>query len=276
MSKNYIKKLLVFIICIVIVFVTLFPIYWLMISSFRPEKELFTPPPTLILKRATFENFENALNRTNFHIYFRNTAFITTIVFFLAIMVGSLAAYAISRFKFAGRTTFFFLIIMSQVLPITTLIIPLYVLWGRYNLLNTYFSLIATYCAIISPVTTWLLTGYFNSIPKEIDESAIIDGCSSIGVLFKIILPLAKPGLAAAGISIIMTVWQELMLAITFTTDDNMRTLMAGVTSFITRSGIKWGSLNAAGVLVSIPVFIIYIFFQKAFIRGLTDGAVKG
>lgn len=255
---------------------TLFPFFWLVISSFKPEAELFSPPPRLIPDSVTLANYVNVIQRTRLPTYFMNTVIYTVTTLAVVLVVGSLAAYGISRFRFRGRTFFFLFIIASQVMPMTTLIIPLYVLIGRFDLTNTYIALIATYAAVISPVSTWLLTGYFNSIPRELDESAKIEGLSSVGILFRIIMPLARPGLAAAGMNAAMSVWQELMLAMTFTSKDSVRTLMAGVTSFITRSGVDWGPLNAAGVLSSLPVLVLFVFFQRNLMRGLTQGAVKG
>ena len=259
-----------------IALVTLFPFYWLIISSLKPSTELFAPPPTLVPQSVTLENYINVIQRTQLPTYFVNSVVYTVVTLSIVLLVGSLAAYGISRFRFRGKTFFFFFIIMSQVMPVTTLIIPLYVLVGRLDLTNTYISLIAIYAAIISPVTTWLLTGYFNSIPRELDESAKIAGLSSVGILFRIIMPLARPGLAAAGLNASMSVWQELILAMTFTNKDSMRTLMAGVTSFITRSGVEWGPLNAAGVLSSVPVIALFFLFQRHLVKGLTQGAVKG
>jgi ABC-type glycerol-3-phosphate transport system permease component len=161
-------------------------------------------------------------------------------------------------------------------MPLTTLIVPLYISFGNLHLLNNRLALITIYSAIQIPIAIWLLLGYFNSIPREIDEAARIDGCSSVMILFRIILPLSKPGLMAVGLAAAISIWQELMLAMTFNNMDESRPLMAGVSAAITRSGIRWGQMNATGIIVCIPVIIIYIFCQRYLVKGLTGGAVKG
>jgi len=157
----------------------------------------------------------------------------------------------------------------------TTLLVPLFVTFGNFNLLNNRLALIAVYAAIQLPLAIWLLLAYFNSVPKEIDEAAHIDGCTSLQVLYKIMLPLSKPGLMAVGLSVSIWVWQELMLAMTFTTVDSMRPIMAGISASIARAGVRWGQMNAAGMISVVPIIIAYIFLQRNLIAGLTGGAVK-
>lgn len=277
MKKNTtIKNIISGIVSLIISVIVLFPFYWLLISALKTEKDIFSAPPTLFPKQITFENFIHVLQRTKIAIYFKNSIINAGLTVIVVVFVGSLAAYSISRFKFKGKKMLFILILIGQIMPLTTLIVPLYVLFGNLNLFDSHISLIATYSAMLIPVAIWLLTGYFNTIPKEIDEAAIIDGCSKVGILTRIIMPLAKPGIMAVSLTVVITVWQELMLAMTFTNKDSMRPLMAGVNSFITRSGIQWGPLNASGVLTCIPIIIIFMFAQKALVKGLTSGSVKG
>lgn len=256
--------------------VILFPIYWLMVTSLKIEKEIYQIPPSMIPQNITFQNYRHALIDTNLLQYFWNSIVYTAGTLAVALLCGCLAAYAMSRFRFKGKKTYLLLILLSQMMPLTTLIVPLYVTFGRMNLLNNRLAMITIYSAIQIPIAVWLLIGYFNGIPKEIDEAAIIDGCSRWQVLTKMIIPLAKSGFMAVGLSIAISVWQELMLAMTFTNQDELRPLMAGVSAAITKSGVQWGQITATGVLALLPLLVLFIFCQKYLIQGLTGGAVKG
>jgi len=253
----------------------LFPIYWMLTTSFKPEAEIFQIPPTLLPETVVLENYEFALTQTQIPIYLVNSIIYVIGTLIIVLICGSLAAYGMSRFKFKGKPAFLLVLLLTQVMPMTTLLVPLFINFGNFGLINNRLALIAVYAAIQLPLAIWLLLAYFNSVPKEIDEAALIDGCSSLQVLRKIILPLAKPGLMAVGLSVSIWVWQELMLAMTFTTIDSMRPLMAGVSAAIARAGVRWGQMNAAGIISVIPIIVAYIFLQRNLIAGLTGGAVK-
>ena len=253
----------------------LFPIYWMLTTSFKPEAEIFQIPPTLLPETVVLENYEFALTQTQIPIYLVNSIIYVIGTLIIVLICGSLAAYGMSRFKFKGKPAFLLVLLLTQVMPMTTLLVPLFINFGNFGLINNRLALIAVYAAIQLPLAIWLLLAYFNSVPKEIYEAALIDGCSSLQVLRKIILPLAKPGLMAVGLSVSIWVWQELMLAMTFTTIDSMRPLMAGVSAAIARAGVRWGQMNAAGIISVIPIIVAYIFLQRNLIAGLTGGAVK-
>jgi ABC-type glycerol-3-phosphate transport system permease component len=264
----------------VLIFVTsllvLFPLYWMVCTSLKKEGEIFRIPPSLIPGNTTFENFNFALTQTQVPRFFLNSLMYVIGTLILSLFCASLAAYSISRFKFRGKAVYLGIILLTQLMPMTTLIVPLYVSLGNMHLLNNRAALIAIYSAIHIPIDTWLLLGYFNTIPREIDEAARIDGCSNRMILFRMILPLSKPGLMAVGLSSAISVWQELILAMTFNNRDATRPLMAGVSASITRAGIRWGQMTATGVIACVPIVIIYIFCQRYLVKGLTGGAVKG
>ena len=266
-------KLIVVIITSVIV---LFPFYWMANTSFKAESEIFRIPPSLIPVNITIENYEFALTQTQIPRFFINSLINVAGTVFISLLFASLAAYSISRFKFRGKAVYLGIILLTQLIPLTTLIVPLFISLGNMRLLNNRLALIIVYSAIQIPVGTWLLTGYFNTIPREIDEAARIDGCKNIMVLFNIILPISKPGLMAVGLSSAIFAWQELILAMTFNNIDANRPLMAGVSAAIGRAGIRWGQMNAAGMIACIPIIIVFIFCQRYLIKGLTGGAVKG
>ncbi|MFP3155363.1 carbohydrate ABC transporter permease [Lachnospiraceae bacterium ZAX-1] len=252
------------------------PLYWLIVTSLKNESEIYRIPPTLVPADLTVENYEYTLTQTGIMKYFLNSVIYVAITLFIVLVCVSLAAFAMSRYRFFGKRGYLVTILLSQLMPLTTLIVPLYVSMGKMHLLNTRFSIIAIYVAIQIPIALWLLIGYFNSIPREIDEAAIIDGCSQIQVLTRIVIPLAKPGLMAVSLTIVISVWQELMLAMTFNSKDALRPLMAGISASITKAGIKWGQMNATGFIALVPIIILYICFQKYLVKGLTGGAVKG
>ena len=278
MNKHYIifKRNIKLIVVIITAFIVLLPFYWMANTSFKAESEIFRIPPSLVPINLSAENYVFALTQTQIPRFFINSVINVVGTVFISLLFASVAAYSISRFKFRGKAAYLGIILLTQLIPLTTLIVPLFISMGAMRLLNNRMALIIVYSAIQIPIGTWLLTGYFNTIPKEIDEAARIDGCKNIMVLFKIILPISKPGLMAVGLSTAIFAWQELILAMTFNNIDANRPLMAGVSAAIGRAGIRWGQMNAAGMIACIPIIIIFIFCQRYLIKGLTSGAVKG
>lgn len=265
--------------CIAVFAVTViivFPLYWMLVTSLKDESEIFRLPPSYIPNLITNVNYVFAWTQTKIPIYFLNSVGYAFGTLLVVLFCASLSSYSMSRFKFKGKAAYLITVLLTQLMPMTTLIVPLYVSFGKMGLFNNRFALIAVYSAIQIPIGTWLLLGYFNSIPLEIDEAARIDGCTNFRILWKIVLPLAKPGLMAVGLSVVISIWQELMLAMTFTSIDANRPLMAGVSASITKAGIKWGQMNATGIIACVPIIIIYIFLQRYLVEGLTGGAVKG
>ncbi|BBI31305.1 sugar ABC transporter permease [Cohnella abietis] len=259
-----------------IAIIILFPLYWLLVTSLKNNAEIFATPPTLFSKQFSWDHYSSVFRTSAIPTYFYNSIVIAVVTIAVVLSVASLAAYSMTRYKFKGKLTYFTIILFAQVMPLTTLIVPLYIMWGKFQMLNSYTSIILSYCAILLPMAIWLLTGYFKGVPKDIDEAATIDGCSSLGILFRMVLPLARSGLVAVGLTVCITVWQEIMISMTFVSSDAMRTLPAGINTFITRSGIQWGPLNASGIVTTLPVLLIFIVFQKALVKGLTAGATKG
>jgi ABC-type glycerol-3-phosphate transport system permease component len=275
-TRLFVHKPLVALVVIIVTILILFPLYWMLSTSLKYESEVFRLPPTLFPDTITTENFIFAWTETSMPTYFMNSAIYVVGTLLVVLLCACLASYSISRFKFKGKAVFLLLVLLTQLMPITTLIVPLFVSLGNLDMMNSRLSMIIIYAAIQIPIAIWLLLGYFNSIPREIDEAARIDGSSNIGILFRIILPLAKPGLMAVSLTITIFVWQDLILAMTFTSIDSLRPVMAGVSASIQRAGIRWGQMTATGVLACIPIMVIYIFLQRNLVEGLTGGAVKG
>ncbi len=270
------KKALSLILCVIITFVILVPLYWMIVTSFKPESDVYALPLQFIPENPTLENYEYALTQTEIPTFFLNSVIYVCATVLISLFIASLAAYSISRYKHRGKRGYLFTVLVTQYMPVTTLIVPLYIAFSFMKLLNNRTMIILVYCALQVPIAIWLLIGYFNGIPRALDEAATIDGCTRFQAYFKIVLPLAKPGLIAVAISVAITIWQELILATTFTSADAFRPMMVGVSSAVTKSGVKWGQLAATGVISCVPVLLIYSFCQKYLVRGLTSGAVKG
>jgi len=275
-TSSFVRIPAVLLVILIVTLIILFPLYWMLITSLKFESEVFRLPPTLFPDVLTTENFDFAWTQTSMPTYFLNSSIYVAGTLLIVLFCASLASYSISRFKFKGKAVFLLLVLLTQLMPITTLIVPLFINLGNLGLMNSRMSMIVIYSAIQIPIAIWLLLGYFSSIPRDIDEAARIDGCSNFGILFRMILPLGKPGLMAVGLTVTIFVWQDLILAMTFTSIDDLRPVMAGVSASIQRAGIKWGQMTATGVLACIPIMVLYIFLQRNLVEGLTGGAVKG
>ena len=254
----------------------LFPIYWVVVTSLKDAREIFASPPVFWPGRFAFENYANMWNASAIPKYFLNTVVVAASSIACILLFSSMAAYALTRFSFRGRTVFLLSLLVGQIMPLTTLIIPLYLFWASVRMLDTHTVLIVNYAAFGIPAGVWLMTGFMKSIPRELDEAARMDGAGTFLILTKVVMPLSQPGLVATGLSTLFWIWQELMISMTFVISDDKKMLMAGVSTFITSRGIRWGELTAAGVAVILPVFVLYLLLRKALVKGLTSGAMKG
>lgn len=255
--------------------IILVPLLWILLSSFKPYADIFAVPPRFFPSQLTFENFTQALGAANFQRYFLNSFIYSSGSALIDILLGAPAAYALSKFTFAGRRPLVLFVLGTQFFPAATLLIPLYMFWSNVHLFNTYPSLIVTYAAFTMPVCIWLLVGFFQAISREIEEAAAIDGCTSLGVLFQITLPLARSGIIACAVYVYINVWQDFLLALTLTNSDDMRPLSVGLYSFIGQFVTQWNLLMAASVAVAIPVLILFLAVQRYFIQGIAAGAIK-
>jgi multiple sugar transport system permease protein len=256
----------------------LFPFYWMIIVSVRPTTETvsgrFNP---FWANTFTLENYTYLFTNTSFLEWTKNTMIVATAATAVSLFCSVLAGYALARLRFPGSNSLGVGIFLAYLVPPTLLFLPLAQVIARYDLYNTYWALIFTYPTQLIPFASWLLMGYFRTIPKEIEESALIDGTSRLGSLTKIILPLALPGVLSAGIFSFTLSWNEFLYALIFMSSGSMKTIPVGTVSDLIRSDmLAWGSLMAAAVLGSVPVAFIYSFFVDQYVSGLTAGAVKG
>jgi len=260
----------------VLLLMVLFPFYWMTITSLKSEDQMrslvsmFWPSPVV------FENYDQLLRKTDFTSWFTNSAIVAVSSTLLATAVGTIGAYALARLRFRGRAFMSSATLITYLVPPSILFIPLYAQIRTLGLSDSLAGLIAAYPSFTVPFVTWLLMGYFESIPVELEESAMIDGATRFGAFRRIILPLAAPGVLAAALYAFTQAWNEFLYALVFITDVKQRTLPVGLSSFITGDVYGWGYLMAGAVLTTVPVIVVYIYLQKYMVEGLTAGSVKG
>jgi len=257
--------------------IVIYPMVWLISSSLKTSLELFTNP-WLPTRHPQWGNFLDAWSKASIGRYFLNSVFVTAVSMFLILLIGSMAAYALARFVFKGREVIHTGFISGMMFPVFLGIVPLFMMLARLNMLDNYFGLITVYVAYSLSFTVFILTGFFKTLPHELAEAGLIDGCSQFTVFWRIMLPLAKPGLIAAGIFNFFGIWNEYPLALVIINSTELRTLPLGIANLVMQQQYKteWGALFASLVIVMIPSLIVYLFFQRQITEGLTAGALKG
>ena len=276
-------KVLIYILVIIIFIFTVAPFTWLIITSISARKELFSIPPHWIphspnlkaYKAIIFGGARTMRAARYFKSSLLNSLIVASCVTLSCLIIGSTASYSFTRLKFPGRQPLLLLILTTQMIPAVAIVIPLYVVMMKLHLLDTHLGLIIAYSSFILPLVVWVMMGYFQAIPLDIEDAARIDGCSRIGALARIVLPLAAPGLAATGVFTFIIAWNEFFLALIFTAI-TAKTLPVLVSEFSTKFGADYVMMGAGGVLASLPPVALALIFQKFIIKGLTGGAVKG
>ncbi|ACL68841.1 binding-protein-dependent transport systems inner membrane component [Halothermothrix orenii H 168] len=257
--------------------ILLFPALIMISTALKTFDGVFTWPPTLFPRIIQWSNFSRVLfGKYQFYQYFINSFIVAGVTSLVCILLGLPASYAFSRFRFYGKKLFLFAILATQMFSPVILIIPLYKVMKSAGLMDTYFALIIANTAFALPMSIWLLTGYLQSIPVSLEEAAMIDGTSRIGALFKIILPLAAPGIITSGIYAFILAWNDLIFALTFITKQGMRPITLALTDFAGKNVIYWNDMMAAAVLSVLPVAFLFSLVQKYLVQGLTAGSVKG
>jgi len=260
----------------VLLVVVVFPFYWMTITAFKSETQMrslvsmFWPDPVVL------DNFRHLLGETDFLAWFKNSVFVAVSSTLVATAIGTLGAYSLARLSFLGRAFMSSAVLITYLVPPSILFIPLYAQIRNLGLADSLAGLIAAYPSFTVPFVTWLLMGYFESIPIELEEAAMIDGATRFGAFRRVILPLAAPGVLAAGLYAFTQAWNEFLYALVFITDVKLRTLPVGLSSFITGDVYGWGYLMAGAVLTTLPVIAAYTYLQKYMVEGLTAGSVKG
>lgn len=254
------------------------PFVWVFLASFKTRVELYATPIVYLPASLSVANYVEAWTSklTPFSRFFANSLWVSSVTMVATTLVSILAGYALARFRFAGRQTFLLIFLATQMFPAVLLIAPLLSQWYALGLIDTYQALIYSNFSFTVPFTVWMLVGYFESIPIELEESAMLDGCNRFGALCRVVLPLAAPGVAATAIFAFVASWSELLFAITFTSQTEMRTLSAGLLFMVGQYEIQWGQLSAGVIISTVPVAILFTYLQRHLIQGLSAGAVKG
>jgi multiple sugar transport system permease protein len=260
----------------IFVFVLLFPFYWMGVTSFKPDNELLSRSGNPFWVVApTLAHFKKLLFHTSYPEWMWNTVFVSVVATFVSLLASVLAAYAIERLRFRGSRQIGLSIFLAYLVPPSILFIPLASIVFQLGLFDTKWALILTYPTFLIPFSTWLLMGYFRSIPFELEECALIDGASRLQILWKIVLPLSVPGLISAGIFAFTLSWNEFIYALTFVSSSESKTVPVGVVTELVEGDVyHWGALMAGALLGSLPVAVVYSFFVEYYVSGLT-GAVK-
>ncbi|WP_405661756.1 carbohydrate ABC transporter permease [Streptomyces sp. NBC_01166] len=253
--------------------IAVFPVLWVLLTSLKPAKFAST---TDFFKETTFENYTNLIKDTEFLSWFANSVIVAGLSTVIGVFVSATTGYAVSRFRFPGKRGLMWTLLVTQMFPVAVLIVPIYNIMSTMGLLNQPAGLVITYLTISVPFCAWMMKGFFDTIPREIDESGQVDGLTPFGTFWRLILPLAKPGLAVTAFYSFITAWGEVAYASAFMVGDENLTLAGGLQKFVNQYGAQWGPMTAASVLIAIPAALVFLFAQKHLVTGMSAGAVKG
>lgn len=272
------KNLLYCAISIVILCVLLFPLYWIFITSIKTEKEIFQIPPTFWPKVLNTKSYMAQLKNGDFNMFrsFGNSLIISIGAMLIAIVLAVPASYGIAKYHFKGKRAIILGFLVTQMLPVSVLLTPLFIMFQKMHLYNTWWSTMIADATIGIPFSVLILKNFFATIPKEIEEAAYIDGCNKFTGFIRVLIPIAKPGVVVCGIFSFLYGWGDLAYGMTFILDQEKRPITAGIFNFMGQYGTKWSYLTAFAVVTIIPVALIFILMQKYIISGMTSGAVKG
>jgi multiple sugar transport system permease protein len=259
----------------IVIALILLPIFWMVMTSLKLPREIYRVP-SLWPKVFTNNNYRILIEDKDFLTNIKNSLIVASTVTVVSLLVSSFAAYSIVRFKYKFKGFIGRLILFAYLTPTSLLFIPLSIVIARLNLGNSLTGLVIVYLTFSLPLSTWLLQGYFRGVPRELEEQAMVDGSTRLGALFRILIPLSAPGLAAVAIFTFTGAWNELLLALIFITSESKRTVPLGINYLITSDVLPWGTLMAGAVLSSLPVMILYFIAQRFMVSGATAGSVKG
>jgi len=255
--------------------VVLIPVLWMVSTAFKNDTELFSSPPRWVPDQPTFAAFVRVWSDYPFTQYFGNSIIVVGASTLIALAFSALAGYGLSRFEFRGKGSFLTFLLMTQMFPSIMLLIPFYRIIQTLGLINTLSALIITYVSFTVPFCSWLMYGYFKSIPKELDEAAAIDGLGRLRTFAQVVLPLTLPGMAATAIYSFITGWNEYVFALVLTQSEDVKTVPVGIGQLIGQYRILWNDLMAASLYAVVPLVLVFIFLQRYLISSLTAGAVK-
>ncbi|MCO5221746.1 MAG: carbohydrate ABC transporter permease [Thermomicrobiales bacterium] len=264
---------------IVVVLVVLFamgPIVWTVLTSFKTEGEIVSRSFTWLPKSLNIENYQTLWERSGYPRLLRNSAIVTGLTVLMSITIGTVAAYSISRYRFRGRSGLMIFYLVIRMFPFTLLLIPLFIMLRNLGLFDSHFGLALTYTTFLLPLCVWMLKGFFDGIPPDLEEASRVDGSTRLGALVRIVLPLARQGIAATTVFIAIGAWNEYVWALLLTTANGARTWPVGLQLMVGEFQMPWGVLSASGIISIIPIIIGFAIVQRALVSGLMAGGVKG
>jgi multiple sugar transport system permease protein len=270
------KRSMTLLICsLAIALYCLVPFLWFVLTSWKSPAELTAIPPKLV-PSFHWDFYRSALQKHGLLQYIVNSVIVAGSATFITIVIGSLAAYAIARFRLAWTHLYLLALLVISMFPQIAIAGPVWSILNTMGWLNTYQGLVAAYIALSLPLAIWILTTFFHEVPGEIEEAALVDGCSRLQALYKVILPLAAPGILTAALLVFIHAWNEFFFALIILTDPNVQTLPVGIALFPGEYTMPWGEIAAASTLATLPLIFLTLLFQRGIIRGLSAGAVKG
>ncbi len=272
------KNIEYFIIAIVLLAILLFPLYWTIVTSLKTEQEIFRIPPTLIPEVLNTDSYMAQIGTGDFNMFrsFGNSFLIAGSAMIISVILAVPASYSLARYRFKGKKLVLLVFLITQMLPVSVLLTPMFIIYKNLHILNNPLSAILADATIGIPFSVLILKNYFASIPGEMEEAATIDGCNRFTAFLRILLPIAKPGVIVCAVFSFLYAWGDLAYGMTFIQNQELRPITAGIFNFMGQYGTKWSYLTAFAVVTILPVALIFIFMQKYIISGLTNGAVKG
>jgi len=280
--RSLLDSFLIYLSATLVVIMAIAPPIWLIISSISTQNELLSVPVHWIPQNPTFGRYLEIITATGtsqaavFRRAMLNSILVAASVTLICVGVGSLAAYSFARMKFAKHEPFMYLMLFSYMLPPIMIVVPLYTIMRDLAMLDTLRGLVAVYAALIMPFAVWIMHGYFQSIPHDLEDAAVIDGCTRLGALFRVVFPLSAPGLVATSLFCFLASWEEFLIALIFTSSPAAKTIPVAIAEFTGRHAIDYGMMATGGVIAAVPPILIALLFQRYLISGLTSGAVKG
>ena len=280
-KNSKVFKLFLFFGIIIILLWTLFPVFWMFSTSFKTQTAVFDKPPELIPSKPTLTAYRKmatgTVGITPISRFFLNSVITSLCTVAVATVFAVLASYVLSRLRFRLRKSIMLGVLVTQMFPLVVLLTPLYILYMKLRLLNTYLGLVIAFTSFTLPFSIWMLKGFVDTIPGELDEAATIDGCGPFGVLVRVIVPVITPGIMATGVFAFLDAWNNLLFPLTLMTDVSMKTLPPGmILAFGGEFKHDWSGMMATSALVAVPVIIVFIILQRYLVEGLTAGSVKG
>jgi ABC-type glycerol-3-phosphate transport system permease component len=270
------RQLVTWSVALVTLAVVLFPFYWMLNTSLKPPSEVFASPPAFISPNWSLDAYVAVFSTRPVGRYFANSLVVAIGSTVVSVSLAALAAYGLTRFFPRGATPFVMFLLFTKMLPETLLIIPYFQLMSELNLLNTYLALILAYSSFALPFSVWMLIGFFRSIPREIDEAAVVDGATVLQAFRRVILPLARPGLTAVALFTFLLAWNSYVWALVLTTDSSMFVLSVGIANMVGEYRVQWNELMAAAFVAALPVMVLYSLLERHLVDAITAGAVKG